>query len=97
MAENSTDEFSFAVKCVLGRFSYRQIKGKDVLVLQPTAPGKSVVFQSFPLVFDAALMRFRNQSDLLVVLVVHWLYYLSAQLAYAGPSQVSYFNLCKSN
>ena len=56
MAENSADEFSFAVKCVLERFSYRQIKGKDVLVLKPTASGKSVIFQSFPLIFDAALI-----------------------------------------
>jgi len=82
MAENSVDEFSFAVKCVLERFSYRQIKGKEVL----TASGKSVIFQSFPLIFDAALMKFGSQSGLLVVLVVIWLYYLSDQLAYAGQS-----------
>ena len=91
MANISADEFSSAIKCVLERFNidkFREtqqeailnlLKGKDVSVLQPTALGKSVIFQSFPLIVDAASIM------------------SCAQLPYAGPSQVPYFNRCKSS
>ena len=59
MADFSDDEFTSSLKCVLQRFNIKRfretqqetivnfLKGKDVLVLQPTGSGKCLIFSLF--------------------------------------------------
>lgn len=64
MADVSANEFLSVSKCVLERFHFDKfretqkdaslnlLKGKDVLVSQPTASGKFVIFQFFPIMTE---------------------------------------------
>ena len=59
MADISGDEFTSSLKCVSQRFNIERfretqqkaivnlLKRKNVLVLQPTGSGKSLIFQSY--------------------------------------------------
>ena len=78
MADISGDEFTSSLKCVSQRFHnerFREtqqeaivnlLKGKDFLVLQPTGSGKSLIFQSFPLIVDELRKPVRSSCALVM-------------------------------
>lgn len=106
MSDISSDEFSSALKCVLKRFDIAKfkeiqqeailnlLKGKDVLVLQPTGSGKSLIFQTFPLIFEELWKPVRNSCTLVISPLnslmqdqVSYLTSIGVRAAYIGDEQ----------
>ena len=51
------------------------LNGKDVLVLQPKGSGKSIIFQSFPLIVDKLRKSVRSTPVILFLLFKDGAYY----------------------